>query len=366
MNKKRVLSAAVALGLIICTSTTAYADRLQDLNNERIKYEQAIKAEQQKNGTVAKQIEDISGQVEVMDSQIEGMMRKIEDNKKQMGILQKDIETAKGEVLAAQQSIQGEQELFDKRMKVLYTKGSSNYLEVLLNSQGLTDFFNRIQSLKKVAEYDKKVMVDLKAKKEVVDAKKRELDKKMDNLVAIKTQNEAELAKLNATKASQNSLVKQLKAQKGSFEENITNYTKKLTSINSEINSILNPPNRGGAGQSSIVNYAMKFLGTPYEWGGNGPNTFDCSGFVKYVYKQFGVNLNRVACDQATQGTPVSRENLQPGDLVFFKRPGEVIHHVGMYVGNGNYIHAPQTGDVIKISVLDYRSDYYCARRYIN
>lgn len=109
-----------------------------------------------------------------------------------------------------------------------------------------------------------------------------------------------------------------------------------------------------------IVNKAKEYLGTPYQWGGNGPSTFDCSGLTKYVYNQFGIYLPRTADAQASSGTYVAKSDLQPGDLVFFGNPA---YHVGIYVGSGNYIHAPQDNEVVKISALSGRSDYSTARR---
>ncbi|MPN32270.1 hypothetical protein SDC9_179748 [bioreactor metagenome] len=121
-------------------------------------------------------------------------------------------------------------------------------------------------------------------------------------------------------------------------------------------------PSRGTSSASSdeIVVYASKFLGTPYVWGANGPNSFDCSGFTKYVYAKNGIGLPRVSRDQAQTGTYVSRGDLEAGDLVFFGSP---THHVGIYVGNDSYIHAPRTGDVVKISSLSSRSDFTHGRR---
>lgn len=110
------------------------------------------------------------------------------------------------------------------------------------------------------------------------------------------------------------------------------------------------------------VDIAKQYIGVRYVYGGTTPNGFDCSGFVQYVYKHMGVSINRVAADQAKNGIYVAKENLQPGDLVFFKKPGKVIHHVGMYVGDGKYIHAPYTGRTICIEPMT-RSDYYTARR---
>lgn len=112
----------------------------------------------------------------------------------------------------------------------------------------------------------------------------------------------------------------------------------------------------GSASGSSIVNTAMKYLGVPYVWGGSTPKGFDCSGFVQYVFRQNGVSLPRTAASQKSATPSISRSNLQPGDLVFFSNGGG-ISHVGIYIGNGNMVHAPHTGDVVKVSSIN--SSYY-------
>lgn len=119
-------------------------------------------------------------------------------------------------------------------------------------------------------------------------------------------------------------------------------------------------------GGNALVSEAKKYLGTPYKWGGNSPEEggMDCSGYMVKVYKDVaGIDLPRTTYEQVKQGTAVSKENLQPGDLVFFGSADNV-HHVGMYIGNGQYIHEPKTGDVAKISDLNARKDFYGARRY--
>lgn len=107
-----------------------------------------------------------------------------------------------------------------------------------------------------------------------------------------------------------------------------------------------------------IVNEAKKHLGKPYVYGADGPNSFDCSGLTQYVYKQFGINITRTTFTQINQGKYVSRSELQVGDLVF-PHTG----HVGIYVGNNQMIHAPETGDVVKISTIN---QFYTARRILN
>lgn len=109
-----------------------------------------------------------------------------------------------------------------------------------------------------------------------------------------------------------------------------------------------------------IVKTAECYLGTPYVWGGTTPNGFDCSGFVQYVYGQNGYTLTRTTYTQwDCDGKYVSRNELIPGDLVYFGKNGSP-SHVGLYVGNGTMIHSPQTGDVVKYTPID--SGYYAPR----
>lgn len=112
-----------------------------------------------------------------------------------------------------------------------------------------------------------------------------------------------------------------------------------------------------------IVDYAKQFIGTPYVYGGNGPNGFDCSGFTKYVYAHFGYTLNRTATDQLSNGTAVSKSELQIGDLVFFKNnTSKPVSHVGIYIGGGQFIHA--STNQYKVQIDNLSSGYY-ARVYV-
>ena len=118
-------------------------------------------------------------------------------------------------------------------------------------------------------------------------------------------------------------------------------------------------PVSGGHPQAASI--ALQYLGVPYQWGGASPGTgFDCSGLVMYVYAQLGVQLPHFAAGQYSYGSPVARDQLQPGDLVFF----DGLSHVGIYIGANQLVHAPHSGDVVRIaSMSDFAGRYVGARR---
>ena len=119
----------------------------------------------------------------------------------------------------------------------------------------------------------------------------------------------------------------------------------------------------GTAAGNKIVSTAKQYLGVPYKWGGTDPSGFDCSGFVYYVLRSNGINVSRTQAAMYSEGTPVSKANLQPGDAVFFQNTYKAgLSHVGIYVGNGQFIHAPSSGKVV--SYADLNSDYYTAHYY--
>ena len=120
-----------------------------------------------------------------------------------------------------------------------------------------------------------------------------------------------------------------------------------------------------------IADYALQFVGYPYVYGGSSPSGFDCSGFTSYVYRQFGYSLNRSAANQLDNGTPVSMSELQPGDLVLFKKAGtgsKRASHVGLYIGGGQFVHAStSTVGVIISNMTDayYTTGFVGGRRIV-
>ncbi|MPQ30248.1 glycoside hydrolase [Clostridium estertheticum] len=329
--------------------------------------------------------EQVEMKIEEFDNEIEKIMIKTEDNKRKISETEKSIEVAAVEVKKVAKESQKEQGLFNSRMRVMYINRSDGYLSIILDSESFGDFISRVDNIKSVVEFDKKLMVYFEVSQNELKEKQQSLNRTKEALQSLQVENKQKIDKIMVTKESQNKLVMQLKnkeivakeLQNKLITENKSNknisaqiiepqvsVNKSLTKISKLKKSVPTyTPSRGGAtvSQGAIVAYASNFLGTPYLWGGTTPSGFDCSGFTQYVYAHFGISVGRTTFDQINDGVEVSRDNLQPGDLVFFGSFANP-HHMGMYIGDNNYIHAPHTGDVIKISALG-RNDYVTARR---
>jgi peptidoglycan DL-endopeptidase CwlO len=256
-----------------------------------------------------------------------------------------------------------------QRLVALYTSHDESALEILLGASSLDDLLDRVDTVNRVSEQDARIIGEVRMFR--AEIKKRE-------------------AELKKARADQARVVAERAAQKASIERQLSERQQLLSSIKSEIAKLkreeaaqqarLEAQARARLGSSSspapisgggnpaghaggVVGIAMQYLGIPYRWGGASPSTgFDCSGFTMYVFAQVGISLPHNAAMQYSMGSPVGREFLQPGDLVFFNGLG----HVGIYIGGNQMIHSPHTGDVVKISPLTgwYAATYVGARRY--
>lgn len=103
----------------------------------------------------------------------------------------------------------------------------------------------------------------------------------------------------------------------------------------------------------AVLQVAQSRIGSPYKYGGAGPDAFDCSGLVTYAYRQVGVAVPRTAAQQFAAATPVKRSELRPGDLVFFRLESRSVSHVGIYAGDNRFVHAPQRGGNVRVASLD-------------
>lgn len=363
LNRKLIVSISA---LLIATMGTAFANpsTQSQLNSAKKAYNEAVK-----------KVEALEIEVEKLDSKIETAMADLDVNKKKVSESKQAITKTTSDIKVIETNMDDEQELFGNRMEALYINGVTSYLDILLEAQSFSDLISRIDTVTTLIEYDKQVMTDLGTQKTILATKKQGLEKEQGKLVALETESKAKVKALEEKKTEQNKVIAELTTKQKTYASQIKAYQNSLTASLSGTSKPNKPskPNTGGntvvpdrgdgddASGMEIVNYAKRFLGTPYVWGGTTPSGFDCSGFTSYVYRNAaGISLPRTSGSQAGVGTYIgSKGSLQPGDLVFFGSP---THHVGIYVGGGSYIHSPRTGDVVKISPLT-RSDFTHGRR---
>ncbi|XVQ10395.1 NlpC/P60 family protein [Spirillospora sp. CA-255316] len=162
----------------------------------------------------------------------------------------------------------------------------------------------------------------------------------------------AQRARKSAEDRSQQ--VERLRGQLDSQRKKVTTLYEKVRGklVKRDPTQLAKLPVVGSGKAAQALRLAMTKIGRPYVWGAEGPSSFDCSGLIMWAYKQVGINLPHYTGSQWNAGTHISKSQMQPGDLVFFYSD---LHHVGMYVGGGKMLHAPQTGDVVKIAPIGGR-----------
>ena len=299
-----------------------------------------------------------------------------------------DLRSNARHLVAARKSLVVAQKRIAERLRDLYVNGEGDStLEVLLGSQSLDDIISRLDAIQRVSSQDASILRAVKRYRKEVETRKARLQEARSDQARIvaeraaqKQSIEARLVERQELLASVKDEIVQLQAEERrrqaalAAEARARLQAQRLAAVQSQDEAVAPvfevseaaipvalPPD--GDKASQVIAIAIQYLGVPYVWGGASPSTgFDCSGFTMYVFAQIGISLPHHAASQFSYGTPVSRDQLQPGDLVFFDGLG----HMGMYIGGAQFIHAPHTGDVVKISSLYdswYASTWVGARR---
>jgi peptidoglycan DL-endopeptidase CwlO len=287
-----------------------------------------------------------------------------------------DLRRSKHELGIARVNLKRSQIALARQALAVYTSLDSNStMEVLLGASSLDDLLNRIDTVNRVNDQRASVVGDVKHFQSTVRHQAVVLRTAQRQQLAIVAQRAAEKRSIQAQIAQRNRLlssvrseIAHLRAVEASRQLALARQAReRIQQQQTGFNGIgigASTPEATivpSSQYSGVVGIAMRYLGTQYVWGGASPSGFDCSGFVMYVYSQMGVSLPHSSYAQYGVGVAVSSSDLQAGDLVFFDGLG----HVGIYIGGGQFIHSPHTGDVVKISSISgwYASTYVGARR---
>jgi cell wall-associated NlpC family hydrolase len=261
------------------------------------------------------------------------------------------------------------QKLLAQSLTSAYKSTDEDVVSFLLASHSFSELVDHVQVLQRANDANSNLIAQIAQTKKVIAVRTRQLSTETAQLakdqqaqLAAKQHVEAGLHSLQARKSQISADIQHLIDQQQAREQAAATAAAAAASggsVGGTGGSIPVPPSSTLGGQAVAI--AEQYLGVPYVWGGASPSGFDCSGLVMYVYGRLGVSLPHNAAAQYGMGTPVPRDALEPGDLVFFDGLG----HVGIYVGGGSFIHAPHTGTVVQISSLSgwYSSEYVGARR---
>jgi peptidoglycan DL-endopeptidase CwlO len=328
------------------------------------------------------QAQQVLGQIQQLDSDLQRAKNAYESANLKLKGIEHNLTINRIALTAAKSNLRKSQVALSQRLVAIYTtRDEQSTLAVLLGAQSIDDLVNRIETVQSVSAQDVAVMNQVISFKHDVKVHRKLLVRAHSEQKRLVAQRAAAKASITSRLGQQQRLYNSIKGEIANLLrlENArrlaiaraaqAQYTTALGDQNAELagtaigatastpdGSVAPPSQYGG-----VVGVAMRYLGTPYVWGGASPGGFDCSGLVAYAYSQVGVSLPHYTGAQWSVGVPVSSGDLQPGDLVFFNGLG----HVGIYVGGGNFIHAPHTGDVVKISSMTgwYASTYVGARR---
>lgn len=292
--------------------------------------------------------------------------------------IQADIAQNERHLEIAKKSFRRAQRHLAERLVALYTQGEQSTLEVILGSASLDELVDRLDSVERISEEDVRIVTEIREARVEMRLRERKLAKaraEQKQVVAERGERrqwiEGQLAERQELYSSIEDQIAELEAEERERQRRLEEERRRqqeeaeriaaaAASAGVDVSAAVAAPEGIGTAPPGIwggvVGIAMQYLGVPYVWGGASPSGFDCSGLVVYVFAQAGrPGLPHYTGSLWQMGVPVAYSQLAPGDLVFFYGLG----HMGIYIGGGQMIHAPHTGDVVKISDMSPGSHYY-------
>ncbi|MBW6410622.1 C40 family peptidase [Clostridium weizhouense] len=295
-------------------------------------------------------LNEVIQNVQEYDNKIEKNMDKLNEYKEQILQKENDIKENEDELEKAQKNLEEKDSLLEERLKKVHMDGGfeltpMQYLDALFSSGNLVEAVEKVHVISQVCKSDRKLVLDAK-----------ESEKELND---IKNKIEKENEQLKKDKESIEKEIKDLEDQKNQLLKYVEENSALLMDGTSTIVPITLPSDITGQART-LIEETQKYLGIPYLWGGTTPDGFDCSGLMQYVFKSQNIDIPRVSEEQQSFAKPISMAEIKPGDLVFNKLSNST--HVGMYIGNDMFIHAPHTGDFVKISKLSTSNMKYVGR----
>jgi peptidoglycan DL-endopeptidase CwlO len=344
------------------------------------------------------QAQQIIGEINSIDVSLNAAVEAYNTANVRLHKIKGDLRQNAFELKVARATLKRSQAALARRLVTAYTSGEQNStLAVLLGSSSLDELLNKVETINSTSKQDARIVHDVTAARASIQHHREQLQQAKAAQQQVVAERAAEQQRIQSQLAERRQLlasvrteIVRLKAEEARRQAQLAAEARarlaaERTAQAAQTAQAASQPTQSGSAQSTpaaagvsaspppssaaappashggVVGIAMRYLGVPYVWGGASPGGFDCSGLVMYVFSQIGVSLPHSSYAQYGMGAPVSMSQLQPGDLVFFAGAS----HVGIYIGGGQFIHAPHTGDVVKISSLSgwYASTFAGGRR---
>jgi cell wall-associated NlpC family hydrolase len=317
------------------------------------------------------QAQQVLGQINQIDHSLEAAVEQYNLANVRLHKIEGDLRENRKQLTLARTNLKISQKSLAKRLVSAYTSTEdTSTLAVLLGSTSFEDMLNRVEAINSTSSQDANIVEQVRSSKLAIQHHEVELRNAHEEQQRVVSQKAAQRQHIESQLATRRSLLSSIRGEiqrmkaaeaaqqrqlEAAAQARIAGQTTPSVSgvgvgASTPEGSTVAPPNVHGG----VVGIAMHYLGVPYVWGGSSPRGFDCSGLVMYVFAQIGVSLPHSSYAMFNMGTPVGLSQLEPGDLVFFSGAS----HMGIYIGGGQFIHAPHTGDVVKISSL---SGYYAS-----
>ena len=287
----------------------------------------------------------VNAEVARLDRRAEISIEEYDIARSELDQLNVSLSDARRDLMRAETALDLAQTQLGERMSQIYKSGDIGLLDVVINADDFTEVSAQLDYVRLIGKAD---------------------DDTVDGVRALTRDVTGYTDRIEADRAAGLEKEMDLRAKQADIEDQLTQRRAVLADLDARVKTLIERQARldgnraeidtgsinGTAAQVAVVKETMKYLGIPYVWAGATPSGgFDCSGLVLYVYAKFGVEFPHGATMQAHMGTPVPFSRMQPADLVFFGNSA-FYHHVGIYIGDGRFIEAPHTGDVVKISRL--------------
>jgi len=343
-----------------------------------------IRAQRAHEKQVIAQVDQIGRHLQIVEDQASNALQRLDLVKRSLRANEYRLHVAKGNLHAAQQRVMD-------RLYSLYVDGSPSTIDVIAGAQSVSQMISRAESAQVLSNQDASLGRQALGFEHAVQDRERQLqtlksrrEHTLTELQARKGTVQAALAQQKRLLASIHTTIQHLQQQEAARERaaraaaearlraQLAAQARQAAAQAAAAQASPSPPSSGvvsppvsvpvgdpGVGHPQAASIALQYLGVPYVWGGSTPSGFDCSGLVMYVYAQLGISLPHYTVAQWNATLPISQSQMQPGDLVFFNGLG----HVGIYIGNGQFVDAPHTGSVVRIDSLGNFGGFDGARR---